>query len=122
MSSRWILFGLVVLAGSSCGDARPTVIYSFVDGQVSSDGSRLTIEAYPERSCYEFLRADTVESGENLVVSLVYLGPEPDQFCELSCPIGREQLEVDLNPSVDPALNVVDDPEAEPTCTERLEN
>lgn len=98
------------------------VIYSFVDGELSSDGSRLTIEAYPERSCYEFLRADTVARGESLVVSLVYLGPEPDQFCELSCPIGREQIEVDLNPAVDPALNVVDDPEAELTCTERHGN
>ena len=97
-------------------------MWSFESAVMSTDGSSIEIEAFgiPDSSCFEFDRVETAVSGDDLIVSLVYLGPEEGQSCIIPCPLGTGTLVLPLETPRDPSLQVVKDPATEPHCSESL--
>jgi len=112
----------LVLACAGCAASRPAVLWSFESAVVSPDGSSIEIEVFgvPDVTCFEFDRVETAESGDDLIVSLFYLGPEEGQFCSIPCPLGTGTLVLPLETPRDPTLQVVKDPATEPHCSESL--
>ena len=112
----------VLLAISGCAESKPSILWSFESAELSDDGSAIEIDAYgiPDPFCNEFDRVETVVSGDDLVVSLFYLGPEAGQFCATPCPMGTEKLVVPLDTPRDPSLHIVKDPATEPHCAETM--
>lgn len=97
-------------------------MWSFESASLSPDGTELEIEAFgiPDSTCWEFDHVETDVDGDNLVVSLVYLAPETDQFCNIPCPLSTEMLTVPLDTTRDVELNIVKNPATEPHCAETL--
>lgn len=117
------LWAVLIVAGCSGGETRPTILWSFESASISADGSSIEIDAYlpPDPSCHEFDHVEVKPVGDELVVSLFYLGPgEEEVFCIIPCPLGTERLEVSLDEPQDPDLAIVKNPDTEPHCSETL--
>lgn len=114
----------VVLAGCSSSTSRPSVLWAFEGGAISADGKSIELDAYGihDPSCIEFDRVVTAVSGDELVVSLFYLGPTEGQFCNIPCPLDTERLVIPLDSLRDPGLTVVKNPDTGEHCSERLAN
>ena len=103
-------------------DSRPLILWSFESARLAADGSSIEIDAFApsDPACFEYDHVETAVVDVELVVSLYYLGPEPEQFCEIPCPIGTVTAVVDLEAPVDPSLGVVKNPQTEPHCSESI--
>lgn len=98
------------------------MLWSFESASLSPDGTEIEIEAFgiPDSTCWEFDHVTTDVDGDNLVVSLVYLGPESGQFCNIPCPLGTGTVTVPFDPPRGAKLNIIKNPATEPHCAETL--
>lgn len=111
------------LFATGCSEEeRPAILWSFEQASISGDGASIVIDAYlpPDPNCYEFDRVAVEPVGEELVVSLFYLGPGDEQFCIIPCPLGTERLDLPLGEPQNPDLAIVKHPDTEPHCSETL--
>jgi hypothetical protein len=101
-------------------DGRPFVLWSFESGRLSADGTELKLDVFhvPDPACYEYNNIETEVVGDQLVVSLYYLGPTPGQYCSAPCPLDTSTGLWTLESPVDPSLEVVENPATEPHCAE----
>lgn len=98
------------------------MLWSFESASLSPSGNEIVLEVFraPDPACWEFDHLETDVDGDDLIVSLVYLGPEAGQFCEIPCPLSTETVTLPLDTARDVALNMVKDPATEPHCAETL--
>jgi len=97
-------------------------LWPYQSASLSEDGSEIEIDVYrvSDPSCWEFDRVETEVSGNDLVVSLFYLGPPPGGFCNIPCPLGTDKLIVSLDVPRDPGLSVVKNPDTRTHCSENF--
>ncbi len=124
---RWLwqlaLVTTAVLVLSACSsNGRQAGLWAFDGGAVSADGMSVELDVYgiPDPSCVEFDRIESEMDGDELVVSLYYLGPEEGQFCNIPCPLGTTRQSFALDTERAPGSTVAKNPETAQHCSESL--